>query len=62
MERRITTSPRENKLKAVAGLIQKLSYREMQKLAKLLAPSGGADELAEKMLDIAEFLVSEPEQ
>ncbi|MER9176247.1 hypothetical protein NKH72_21965 [Mesorhizobium sp. M0955] len=60
VERRINplAEKADDKLKAIAGLIQKLSYRDMQKLSQMIAPNGGDAELAEKLLDVAEIILA----
>lgn len=65
-ERRITEHPeRQNNLKAVAGLMQKLSYREMQTLAQQLHDTGGldisVDHVAGALLKISDKILAEQE-
>jgi hypothetical protein len=57
-ERRIT-SERDNPLKTIAGLIQKLSYRDMQKLSEALVQAfagenKGSMEMASALLKVAD--------
>lgn len=62
-ERRINplAEKADDKLKAVAGLIQKLSYRDMQKLTRLIAPNGD-EGLAERLVDVADIILAEGKQ
>lgn len=48
---------RADNLKHVAGLIQKLSFRDMTRLCQLISPEGGAAELANKILDVADTIL-----
>lgn len=61
MERRITENDRhENKLKTIAGLLQKLSYREMGKLAGLLQSKAPNDvDYPDALLSIADELLKD---
>jgi hypothetical protein len=49
----------DDRLKNIAGLIQKLSYRDMQRFSKLLAPNSGDAELAERLLDVADIILKD---
>lgn len=51
----------EDRLKHIAGLIQKLSYRDMQRFSKLLAPNSGDAELAERLLDVSDLILNPKE-
>jgi hypothetical protein len=66
MERRINASANEhNKLKAVAGMMQSLSYREMREFAELIYKQGGLDisedHVANALLRIADEILARPE-
>jgi sensor histidine kinase regulating citrate/malate metabolism len=51
----------ENKLKAVAGLLQSLSYREMQKFVRMMTNGSNADDFATRLLDVTDQILNEKE-
>jgi hypothetical protein len=57
---------RDNKLKALAGMIQSLSFREMIKLEGILADEGvdatRCDSIPKALLSTADRLLSMPEE
>ncbi|MBX5130721.1 hypothetical protein HJB53_29985 [Rhizobium lentis] len=64
-ERRITTNEERHtpKLKTIAGLIQGLTYREMNELTELLAqemPGARPDALVEALLNVTDKLLAPP--
>jgi hypothetical protein len=62
-ERRIELDRVQNgALKQIAGLLQKLSYRDMQKLAQTFDAKNGADRTtAERFLVVADEILAETE-
>lgn len=65
-ERRINLDNGHNKLKQVAGLVEKLSYSDMIKLEQMLSQEGietNSDRaIAEIMLKVSERILAEPER
>lgn len=56
---------KEDKLKHIGGLIQKLNYREMIRFAALLKsgfeiPALDTGEIADELIEIADRLIQEP--
>lgn len=45
-------------LKQIAGLLQKLSFRDMNRLCGLISPEGGSQELAHKLLNVADVILA----
>jgi len=63
-DRRITPEDRHTpKLKQVAGLIQGLTFREMQEFSGLIAhetPNEGPDTITEALLKVSDKLLAQP--
>lgn len=63
---------RDNKLKALAGMIQSLSYREMLRFSDMLElaydkngndeGTAGAGELAQSLVQVADEILGQPEE
>lgn len=62
-QRRIDPTEGDHALKAIAGQLQKLSYRDMQRFVKAVNPNATAAEnveLIEMLLTGAETILKEP--
>ena len=59
----MTTEKKENKLKAIAGLIQGLSFREMTKLSHMLAESMVCNQgCTHALLETSDKILAMPEE
>lgn len=54
--------PRDNKLKAIAGLIQGLSYREMRELSRIVDQQAEEKDMTEALLCAADEILAQPEE